>query len=390
MPKVLVIAGLLFLLPFVLKAQPLDKNNSFVWESAVNVGWIVRNSPEVPNNKAPFYISLNPSVQTRGKQEWHQVLGYPRVGCKLTVGNLGNNRELGYLFGLTPNMTFNTSPKHWYSPSVNLGLGIAYFNKPFDKNSNPWNLYIGSSITAMAEAGVQIQPKISDKVSLITGLRVIHCSNSHYQVPNLGLNVISAYVGLLIHSKPFINKPEPSVLNIPKSRIHLNFRSGIGIHELAKTVGPTGTPKYTIYVNDIYLSKLYGKVSNVHLGLEVKYYNSFYNYIVENDFYNKDRKFSATVFTAFLAHELMVKRFGLVTQGGINLYNKFYGDYMNQFLSERGFQLELKKIFSTRLGVQYYLLDPKYCSRTNIFLGAYIKANFGQADFICFQAGVTL
>jgi hypothetical protein len=390
MPKCLVLVCLTFLLPFILSAQPGDKRNLFVWESTLNFGYIVRNSPEVPHNKMPIFLSLNPSVQTRGRQEWHQFMGYPRVGCKLTLGYLGSNQNLGYLFGLTPNMTFNAFPKHWYSPEVNLGLGIAYFNKPFDEESNPGNLYIGSPVTVMAEAAVQIQPRINEKTSLLAGLRVVHCSNSHYQVPNLGMNIITAYVGILINTKPLIEKPEPSMLNIPKSRIHLNFRSGIGIHELAKTVGPVGTPKYAIYVNDIYLSKRYGKLSNVHAGLEVKYYNSFYNYIVDNDFYPEKKKIKATVFTAFLAHELMIKRFSLVTQGGINLYNKFYSDYMNQFLSERGFKLELKKIFSTRLGVQYYLLDPKYCSRTNVFLGAYIKANFGQADFICFQAGVTL
>lgn len=383
------LVSILVVILFSLKGQTENRKNVFVWESGFHTGFIVKNSKDVPDNKLPLFITLNPSVQTRGKEEWHQLYRFPRVGCKITIGNLGNSKELGYLLGVTPNMTLNASPKYWYEPSFNLGLGVAWFNKPFNVTTNPTNFYIGSQFTVMAEASIQLEPKLG-KHKLLTGLKVIHCSNSHYQVPNLGMNIITANVGFLFNSSPNLTKPEILDLNIPKSGIRFNVRSGIGIHELAKTVGPVGTPKYAIYVNDIYLSKLFGKVSNVHAGLEIKYYKSYYNYIVTNDFFPDERKLKSTVFTAFLAHELMVKRFSLVTQGGINVYNKFYGAYMNQFLSERGFKLELKKIFSTRLGVQYYLFDPKYCTRANVFVGGYIKAHFGQADFICFQAGMVL
>jgi hypothetical protein len=57
------------------------------------------------------------------------------------------------------------------------------------------------------------------------------------------------------------------------------------------------------------------------------------------------------------------------------------------YLSERGMKTELKKYISARLGVQYYFFDPEYCNRSNIYIGAYIKANFGQADFTCMQLG---
>jgi hypothetical protein len=84
----------------------------------------------------------------------------------------------------------------------------------------------------------------------------------------------------------------------------------------------------------------------------------------------------------------MINKISILSQGGINIYNPFYPEYIKQFKSQRGFQTELKKYISTRLGLQYYLRNPKYCSRSNIFIGTYIKANFGQADFICSQIGV--
>lgn len=383
-----IILFLLFFTCFSIQAQEaLPPKSSFTLEAMLHSGYIVRNSGEVPNNTMPFLLAVNPSFQTKGSDSWHQFYGFPRVGFRVTFGDLGNSRELGKVIGLTPNMTLKTRATKWYIPTFNLGLGVAWFNKPYDTETNPANFYIGSHITAMAEAGIQVEPKMGEKTSLVAGIHVIHCSNSHYQVPNLGMNLISLRAGILFNAGNNL-PPVRKEVDLPKSRIRLNFRTGIGIHELARTFGPAGTPKYKIYVNDIYLSKRYGKISNVQAGLEVNYYKSYYNYIVTNNLFESDRHLKATVFTAFLGHELMIKRISLLTQGGINLYNKFYNSYISMYKSEGGMSLALKKIFSTRLGLQYYFFDPQYNTRSNVFVGAYIKANFGQADFACMQLGV--
>jgi hypothetical protein len=219
------------------------------------------------------------------------------------------------------------------------------------------------------------------------GISVSHCSNGHYQVPNVGMNLLSAFVGLVYHPVAFPKHFERRQIQVPAGKIKFNVRAGMGVHVLARTLGPAGTPKYAIYATDFYLSRLYGKASNVHAGIEINHYNSYYNYIVKYDFFADHQKLRASVVTAYLAHELMIGHFSLLTQGGINVYNQFYNNYIKMYLSERGMKTELKKYISARLGVQYYLFDPKYCSRSNIYLGAYIKANFGQADFTCVQLG---
>jgi hypothetical protein len=383
-----IIYFLLFLCIFSTKAQETSPpESSFILETSLHAGYIVRNSGDVPHNNTPIFLTINPSFQTKGRDSWHQFYGFPKIGCRVTFGNLGNNKELGNIIGLTPNMTLKTSATRWYIPTINMGIGIAWFNKPYDIENNPANFYIGSQITAMAEAGIQVEPKLGEKTSLIAGFHVIHCSNSHYQVPNLGMNLISVRAGLVFNAGNNF-QPVRKDIELPQSKLRLNFRTGIGVHELARTFGPAGTPKYKIYVNDIYLSKRYGKISNVQAGLEINYYKSYYNFIVTNNLFENDRHLKATVFTAFLGHELMIKRFSLLTQGGVNLYNKFYNSYISMYKSERGMSLALKKIFSSRLGLQYYFFDPQYNTRSNVFIGAYIKANFGQADFACMQVGV--
>ncbi len=374
----------------IINAQPIsDSVQHRYWsiEPAFHLGQIVKISGDVPQSVSPNAFELNVSVQTNGSKEWHHIFGFPKVGLSLFNWNLGNRQELGKMTGFVPNITFNTQSTKWYSPRANIGLGLALFEKQYNYFTNPANFYIGSKITAFAYASAYIQPRISNHLSLKTGVMVSHCSNSHYQVPNMGINLPSVFIGIAyeprIIPKPFAQRN----VDIPKSKIMFNIRTGIGVHELADTKGPVNTAKYAIYVNDIFVSKRYGKASNVQLGIEIKHYNSFYNYIVRNNFFKSEQKLKATVIGLFVGHELMISHLSILAQGGVNVYNKFYNKYVEINGEARDFQDVTKKLFSTRLGVQYYFLKPKYCTRSNVYIGAYIKANFGQADFLCSQIG---
>jgi len=382
---VLILTNFCFIRMFASQTDTIPQR-LWSFEGSLHYGYVVENYSTIPKSKNPFFLELSPSLQTNGSKEWHHIFGFPKFGGILLMGNLGNKDQLGYVLGAFPNLTFNATNKKWYVPRISLGLGLAYFSKTFSKTDSI-NYYIGSHITAMAHAAIYVQPRLNDHFELKAGIAVTHCSNGHYQVPNLGINLPSIFLGLAYHPRTFPSKFERKDIQVPLSKIRFNIRTGIGIHELARTFGPAGTPKYAIYVTDLFVSKRFGKVSNVQAGLEIKHYNSFYNYIVKNEFFTGKQKLKATVFTAFLAHELMIGKFSLLTQGGINVYNRFYDQYILMYKSERGLKSELKKYISTRLGIQYYLFDPKYCTRSNIFIGAYIKANFGQADFTCAQVG---
>ena len=359
----------------------------WLFEAIYHSGYIVENTINVPKSTSPFFFEFNPSIQTNGSKEWHHIFGLPEVGCSFYAGNLGNKRELGNIFGILPNMTFNTINRRWFSPKISLGIGLAFFNKPYNAQTDTANVYIGSHITAFAHVAVFIQPRLSDHFNLKVGVAVSHCSNGHYQVPNVGLNLMSVFAGVAYHPLVFPNHFEKRKIQVPPGKIKFNVRLGIGVHELARTLGPAGTPKYAIYSTDLFLSKRYGRKSNVQAGVEVNYYNSYYNYIVKNDFFTNNQKLKSTVMTVFLGHDLLIHHFSLLTQGGINVYNQFYNNYIKMYLSERGMKTELKKYISARLGVQYYFFDPNYCNSSNIYIGAYIKANFGQADFSCMQLG---
>ena len=56
-------------------------------------------------------------------------------------------------------------------------------------------------------------------------------------------------------------------------------------------------------------------------------------------------------------------------------YGKLDGEY------------EIKRSISTRLGLKYYLLPTKEAPQHNLFFGATINTNAGQADFSEFSLG---
>lgn len=385
--KTLFVAIIILCAGIRLIAQQSSNPLLFSIEPTLSFGKVVKNSPIAPTSNLAVLSEVNIGIQTDGRKDWHHLYNFPKPSLLIAFGGLGNQKDLGSFVGIAPNMTLNAISKKWYSPKVALGLGVAYFTKPYNIETNTTNYYIGSTFTALGYASVYIQPEINSKFTIKTGISVIHCSNGHVQIPNLGINVPTVFFGLAYRPNPFPAKFEKKEISVPESKLRFNVRIGMGVHELARTTEPVGTAKYAIYVTDFYLSKRFGKISNVHAGVEINYYNSYYWYIVQNKFFTSNQKQKATVVTVFLGHEFMIGHVSLLSQGGINVYNPFFNEYIGMYKSEKGMKTELKKYISTRLGLQYYFWDPKYCTRSNIFIGAHIKANFGQADFICSQVG---
>ena len=66
---------------------------------------------------------------------------------------------------------------------------------------------------------------------------------------------------------------------------------------------------------------------------------------------------------------------------GINLYKPFYPEHSSEFEYDSSFKYWLKKTFVTRLGLKLYAINTSKNPKHNVFLGAHINANFGQADF---------
>ena len=129
-----------------------NKKNPVI-EARFHYGKIVRNYGNMPARREAGLSELFMGVQTNGEKDWQQIFGLPQTGVSLFYGNLGNNAVLGSVFGFVPNITFGSASKKKWNVKVTLGIGFAYFNKPFNAVSNEDNKVIGSAITNMKKPG---------------------------------------------------------------------------------------------------------------------------------------------------------------------------------------------------------------------------------------------
>jgi hypothetical protein len=108
----------------------------------------------------------------------------------------------------------------------------------------------------------------------------------------------------------------------------------------------------------------------------------------------------------FVTSELYLGHVGIEVDLGYNIYKPFYevewklqqgfywdfynsdGTYETRYVyGELNSKYQLKKSILTRLGLKYYLFNNNEHPKHNLFLGATLNANLGQADFTEFNFG---
>lgn len=372
-----------------LKVSPdsvIQSNNPLI-ESNIYYGKIFNNYPDFPERKNSLFIELGLTYQTDGSRKWHSIYYYPQAGVSLIFGELGNNEVFGQNISILPHLSFTHFRNRMFKLETGIGFGFSYFNRIYDATDNPDNLLIGSAVTNITCGSASLKINISDRMILKGGISFLHFSNGHYQLPNIGLNCPAANLGVkyYLNTKPVIplrEKPEPY-----KGNILFNVRLGFGMHEFGVATKPLGGPKYPIYMCTAFVSRRYTRINNVHAGLFIHYYTSFYDYIIDQEMYDSNRSLNSMCLSAFLGHEFLIGRIGLVTQCGFNFYNPFPKDYILLTQDKLDIAEVLENYISNKLGMQYYFSGPSETNRNKLFVGLYIKAKFGVADFVEYAIG---
>lgn len=388
---------ILFLFFFhIIQAQvdslnPLKKDSvkHTAFEATFYTGKIVDNFPNFPENKTSFLCELGYYTLTDGQKEWQQFYKYPQVGISLVYGYFGNRDVLGQSISILPNMSFFIKRTGNFYFQLKMGMGFAFFNKPYSKTDNPENIVIGSHITNISTLSLNLCKNINKNLVLSGGISVFHFSNGHYQLPNVGLNLpcinfAIKYAPQQMPEKYYYKKPKT-----PSKKLMLNLYAGVGFHEFGSSTDPTNGTKYPVYIGNIYISKRYNTAGNVQIGLYTNYYTSFYDYIISQEFYSKNQHRKSFTLVGFLGHEYLLGKVGIVVQGGIYLYNPFKKDYIYMINDKPSMSAKLKLLNTNKLGLQYYFRNPIKNNKNKLFVGMFIKANLGQADFFEMGAGYT-
>ena len=292
-----------------LSIHAFDVDSAFVvkpklhYEFAQNVGKTIGNHPRFPYTNITSISEISILRQCTGAENWHQSYRFPEVGATFLFGSFGNQAVLGNAFAVFPTISFESRGEQKISFQKKLGLGLAFFNRPYNKQSDTSNIAIGSHVTAAANLALTVKFKLTNNVFASAGISYFHFSNSHYQLPNLGLNATLARVGIIYypHQKQ-TNFSRVNAISYDK-KFHFNVKLGLGINERGKTLGPTGGPKYVLYLASVFATKNYSPVGKFQIGLEGNYNNGSRNLIRDKNIYSIQRDLRSTTALFFLGNE---------------------------------------------------------------------------------------
>ncbi|CAN5558124.1 acyloxyacyl hydrolase [soil metagenome] len=293
-----------------------------------------------------------------GQTSWMTDYNQPLLGFGFQYFNLGNPTELGNAYSLFPEIMFPLSHHHHLRSMIKFGLGIGYVTKPYDIKENYKNLAVGSKLNVAITTGLQFRIFSSDKLQIITGADFSHFSNGASNIPNAGINIVTANLGV----NYYFGNPSTTICRpvIPANKKwETSSYIGFGI----KDIYPPQGPKYAVVFNTTDL---------LYHATQKSLFGGGFDFILDQSLKHRlelDSVFlsNAKAGTRIGIHGSYGLRVGRVTgvfQTGYYVYNK---------VTEDG------NIFS-RLSLRYFLND-------NYFVCFNLKTHFAKADYFEFGFG---
>lgn len=348
-------------------------------EPQLLAGRIIPNYQQYPVSGVRQTVILDIGESNIDNMPWAQYYNHPDIGISLTFSQLGNQSVFGDEIDIIPYIAFNTTrrqKKTWY---FKIGLGASYFTRHYDTLANPQNDAIGTPFTWAFRIFAYRTLLVTDRYNLFLEGGYCHSSDGHTALPNLGLNSAMIGIGAQFKQrsvKPDFIYPERKKMKIPATYF-LEEQTGIGFHARGSPYAPVQTPKYGVFSSAI----AGGVVLKNHIKLRAGLTYRNYGQLMDNQPVAYSSWQSSNIFFS-LGCELLVGHFGMDVEAGINLYKPFYRQF---YITYEGSTVAtvyyLKSIFPVRLGLNYYFLSPYSYSLFNVFIGAHIDANFGQADY---------
>lgn len=371
----------------------LSQNQAWDIAAGYQFGKIVPNYRQYPATgwRQGLLINLY-KKNTDIDQDWKIYFRHPETGIQFSISHLGNQQVFGKEICLVPYLVLHTSSDYRRSFDFVFGLGAAYQTKYYHRINNPKNEALGSALNWAFTLGLNKQFFQNKKIALQFGLSYLHASNAHVQLPNYGLNSGAAS---LFCRRPIKKNLDSKVdeyssySSNPRRTYYIQWTSGIGIHELGSTDKPIGGLKKLIYSNAVTTAIAWRSSFKLRAGFTHRYYQAYHDIIDDkpiSELLPQQNKYAQHVHF-LLGFEFMFNHFSADIEGGLGLYRPFFKTFSVMYEKYPGFKYWLKNLFPAHLGLQYYLIRPQLLPKHNVFIGANINANFGQADFSEFVLG---
>lgn len=378
-------------------------NTSFYYIPEIIIGKTLEANTGFPESKLQknLFLSIG-HYNFDTNKEWAARLNYPKTGVSLGYTDFGNSDKIGHAYSLLPFLEFSILRNQVKDLNLQIGFGGSYMDTKYNAISNPFNKAITTKINWSFRSFLYYDIFKSISTDWRFGIGYLHHSNGHTKLPNQGLNSIGASVSGKINTNPkqlsTTNFKKPSFTS--KSQTYIAFRFGLGENVLSEKFNS----KKEVYTITLSAGKIINNTFKFGGGIYYRFYQHYYDYIKHNEtlveeqfpYFRKNPYGYATNFGLFATSELLIDHIGFEFNLGINIYKPFYKidwqlnqgySYENlngetvEILGELNWYYEIKRTISSRVGLKYYLWTTNKTPKHNIFVGAHINANLGQADF---------
>jgi hypothetical protein len=338
----------------------------YKWAAGVNYipGFLYAHTDDARNLEAhtqAFDISVS-RINNRDHY-WDKYYKNAQIGYNFLYMDLGKPKLTGKVYSLGISFQFRISGKDARHLALRMGTGIGYLTEKFDPYKNRSNMAIGSHFNGSIQLGLIYQTRLGSRMALRTGLGLIHFSNGSINVPNLGVNMPSLYLGLQYAYKK-TNEPVAGAAD--------KFPTTMRKHELLLNYAYkerfTAKPRpFNIVSAGYRWIKPINMIRRWYLGADLVWDPTHpYNH----DLKNKNPRVgidNSTEFGVLIGHRYDIGRLGLITDVGFYILNPY----------------QTKAFTYQRIGFRYEV-------NKNWFLNSTLKIHFGTADYFEWGIGYKL
>lgn len=340
------------------------------------------------NLQKSIFLSIG-NDNTKQDYEWLHRLNRPWTGLTVGFTDFGNSEALGTAITLMPFAEFDIYPSKTRL-KLHMGMGVSRFSTKFDLLNNRFNRGISTDYSWSFRSFLYYDLFQNRPGSLRLGAGFFHQSNGHTKLPNQGLNSFAFSISskVIPYADRVPNDLPPERVKENSKQYYFSVRTGIGQQVLTfdnfllTDIEDYNEPKevYAFAVGGGIVINRYLKLGG---GLHYRFYEHYYDYIERNDLapYNEAPVLNGSNFGIFFGGEFLLSHVGLEFQMGVNFYKPFYEVDWLLNEDELNWYYELKKHVPVRLGIKLYALNTNNNPKHNVFIGANINANLGQADF---------
>ena len=294
---------------------------------------------------------INISLQTTGNKLWQQIYNYPVIGLKIYHVNLGNPEVLGNATAFIPYMNFNFIKRKTFSFGFDLGTGFGYIDKVFDRLENHKNNAIGTHINGIMHGHFEIAWNPFQNVFLHSSVGITHFSNGSYKIPNLGINIPTASIGLSYRFEKYKTEFKKDSIPAVNKKIIYNIIITGG----SKEVYPTGSPNHSTFTLFINAIKPLGQKSKIGIGTNLFYDISLLGKIGTDSI--PLNHLTIIREGIYFSHELCISKLSMIFQMGVYIIDNYKKD-----------------------GFLYHRLGWNYQINKHLIANFTLKTHFAKAD----------